>query len=133
MEIITPALTSILEDFANFDKYKDDFINHVTESEIIVDKVFMEEIEGVEYFSRVTTPQIYFQTCIDIIQRKAFPICPGANIDSKSLIEYQNLVINNQENVHFHGNNEKIGSFCVGNNTQIDLNTVIQDSCVGAN
>jgi len=55
------SIVGILEDFSNFDQFKDEFINHVTESEIIVDKVYFHEVEGIDYFCRVTNPQVYFQ------------------------------------------------------------------------
>lgn len=120
-----------MEDHSNFEQFKDDFINHVTDSEIIVDKIFIHEISGIEYFSRINTYQGYFQTSMDVIQRKCFPTSPGANIDSDSLIEYQNFIVNQQENCHFKGNNEKIGSFCVGNKTIVNSFSQIQDSCIG--
>lgn len=130
IDIINPSLISILEDFSNFDHFKDDFINHITENEIIVDKIFMHEIEGISYFSRVNNPQNYFQTCMDVIQRLSFPICPGANVDSNSLIEYENLIFNQQENCNFGGMNEKLGSCCFGMDWSIGTNTTVEDSCI---
>ncbi|CAI2362614.1 unnamed protein product [Moneuplotes crassus] len=131
IDIVSPALVSILEEHSNYEQFRDDFINNVTESEIIVDKIFLYEIRGDKYFSRVNSYQGYFQTCMDVIQRKSFPLSPGEIIDSSSFIEYRSLIINQQGSCQFKGNNDKIGSFCVGDKTVVDFLATIKDSCIG--
>lgn len=131
IDIVNQSIIGILEDFANFEQFKSEFINHVTESEIITDKVYFHEISGLNYLSRVNNAQVYFQTCMDVLQRESYPISPGANIDTHSLMEYNNIIINFQDNVNFKGMNEKLGAFCVGEHSSIGANTVIENSCIG--
>ena len=132
IDIVSQSIIGVLEDFANFEQFKDDFINHVIESDIITDKVFMHEVRGNAYFSRVNNYQVYFQSCMDSIHRESYPICPGANIDTKSLVENQNIIMSQQESVQFKGMNEKLGSFSIGENTVVGSYTTIEDSCIGS-
>lgn len=59
IEIISPCILSIMEDYSGFESFKDDFVNHVTKSEIIVDKVYMHEVDK-GFFYKVSHFQNYF-------------------------------------------------------------------------
>jgi len=105
VDIVNQNILSVLEEFSNFEEFKDEFINHITSSEIIVDKIFMHEVTGVGYFSKITNAQIYFQTCTDTIHNE------NRLLKSNSLVEYQNLLLEQTDNINYKGLNEKIGSF----------------------
>lgn len=50
IDIVTMNTVTILEDFSNFANFKDEFVNHAIESDLISDKVYMHVIEDPKYF-----------------------------------------------------------------------------------
>ena len=50
VDIISPNILSILGDSDHYDYFKDEFINHVVESEIISDKVYFHEVKEVTHY-----------------------------------------------------------------------------------
>ena len=130
IDIVGQNIISILEDFSHFDEFKDEFINHVTKSEIISDKIYVHEVEGDNYFLRVSNPQLYYQSFIDGVQRHIISD-ESVKFNAESFILHDCFTISSEDSVDFKSINESNGSVWIGSSTAVAENTIIDSTCIG--
>ena len=85
IDIVSASIIGILGDSDNYEQFKEEFINHVNESEIITDKIFYSLTKGVSYFSHINSPASYYQTNLDVLSSKPYPLIPGAHLSNVEL------------------------------------------------